>query len=220
MKDPAFLFYPGDWMGGTLLLNRSQKGCYIDLLVAQFNNGPLSLEEIKTLLGSDFGQWPKIEKKFTFMDGRYYNQRLDDEIHKRAKFTSSRRSNASSSSVAKATKEHMEDVNENKDSYELPNWLNIKAWEAWVNYKKERKQKLTPSTVKLQLKFLEKNLQDHTEIIKQSISNGWTGFFPIKKDTQRKPNIYQEKDDKVETNERMILLQKQGRDLANKMKLP
>lgn len=119
MKDPAFLFYPGDWMGGTLLLNRSQKGCYIDLLVAQFNNGPLTLEEIKTLLGSDFGQWPKIEKKFTFMDGRYYNKRLEEEVRKRSKFTSSRRSNASSSSVAQATKEHMEDENENinKDIY-------------------------------------------------------------------------------------------------------
>lgn len=115
MKDPAFLFYPGDWMGGTLLLNRPQKGCYIDLLVAQFNNGPLTLEEIKTLLGSDFGHWPKLEKKFTFMDGRYYNQRLETEKHKRSSFTSSRRANA------KHMPKHMEDVNEDRNVIETKN---------------------------------------------------------------------------------------------------
>lgn len=113
MKDPAFLFYPGDWTGGTLLLNRHQKGCYIDLLVAQYNNGPLLLEEIKTILGSDFGQWNYLSKKFASMDGRYYNVRLDEEMKKRSKFTSSRRNNASSKAYAIATDQHMEDRDEN-----------------------------------------------------------------------------------------------------------
>lgn len=106
MKDPALLWYFSDWTSGTMLLNMHQKGCYMTLLAAQFNNGPLTLEEIKSLLGSDFGQWPNIQKKFTFMDGRYYNQRLEDEKNKRSKYTSSRRKNLSS---------HMEDINENRN---------------------------------------------------------------------------------------------------------
>lgn len=109
MKDPAFLFYPGDWVGGTLLLNRAQKGAYMDLLIAQFNNGPLTLEEIKTMLGADFGLWNSLSKKFTFMDGRYYNERLEIEKNKRSNYTASRRSNA------KHMHKHMEDRNENRN---------------------------------------------------------------------------------------------------------
>src|SRR5688572_2070648 len=64
-KDPACLFYWGDWQGGTITFSRHLKGCYMDLLTAQFNNGPLSLDEIRTVLGSDFGQhWPTLQKKF------------------------------------------------------------------------------------------------------------------------------------------------------------
>lgn len=123
MKDPAFLFYPGDWVGGTLLLNRAQKGAYMDILIAQFNNGPLTLEEIKTLLGADFGHWNSLSKKFSFMDGRYTNERLEIEKNKRSAYTSSRRENA------KHMHKHMEDrdINENESINEIPEL--IKAFE-------------------------------------------------------------------------------------------
>lgn len=90
MKDPAILWYWDDWGGGTMLLTRHQKGCYMDLLNAQFNNGHLSLEEIKICLGADFGpQWPTLQKKFkTDEQGLYYNERMDIEIVKRGKYKS------------------------------------------------------------------------------------------------------------------------------------
>lgn len=85
MKDPAFLFYPNDWQGGTMTMSRHTKGCYLDLLVAQFNSGPLSLEEIKNVLGSDFGPaWPLLVKKFSVDPaGKYFNERLAAEKTKR-----------------------------------------------------------------------------------------------------------------------------------------
>lgn len=87
-KDPAFLFYPGDWQGGTVTMSRHLKGCYIDLLVAEFNSGPLSLEEIKTVLGTDFAAWGSLSKKFkTTDDGRFFNEKLESEKAKRATFT-------------------------------------------------------------------------------------------------------------------------------------
>lgn len=108
-KDPALLWYFNDWMGGTATLSRHLKGCYIDLLCVQFNSGPLSLDEIKTVLGSDFGlSWPTLQKKFEKTDnGLYYNQRLQSEKDKRINFTSSRRKNAMH------MHEHMENINEN-----------------------------------------------------------------------------------------------------------
>lgn len=87
-KDPAFLFYPGDWMGGTMIFTRHQKGCYIDLLIAQFNNGPLSLESIKTILGQDQATWTILSSKFKKDSaGNYFNERLAAEIEKRKKFS-------------------------------------------------------------------------------------------------------------------------------------
>ena len=83
-KDPATLWYWNDWNGGTMTLSRHLKGCYMDLLSAQFNSGPLSLEEIKTILGSDFGQsWPAIQKKFKQADGLFFNERMEAEKEKR-----------------------------------------------------------------------------------------------------------------------------------------
>lgn len=92
-KDPAVLWYWNDWGGGTRTLSRHLKGCYIDLLEAQFNSGHLSLEEIKTVLGADFGNaWPTLQKKFKKDEnGLFFNDRTEQEILKRKAFTESRR---------------------------------------------------------------------------------------------------------------------------------
>ena len=63
-KDPAFLFYPGDWLGGTMTFNREQKGAYMDLLMVQFNSGHMCLDDIKAVLGPDFDtMWERKLKK-------------------------------------------------------------------------------------------------------------------------------------------------------------
>ena len=93
-KDPAFLFYPGDWLTGTMILSRHHKGCYMDLLVAQFNNGPLSLEMIKTVLGQDQAAWTVLSGKFREdPQGNFFNERLAAEIEKRKGFIDSRKWN-------------------------------------------------------------------------------------------------------------------------------
>ena len=96
-KDPAFLFYPGDWLGGTLTFTRHQKGAYIDLLIAQFNQVALTIEDIKHILGNDFEViWEvKLRSKFEVeSDGKlYYNRKLRDEIIRRKMFCESRRNN-------------------------------------------------------------------------------------------------------------------------------
>jgi hypothetical protein len=83
-KDPAILWYWNDWNSGTTLMTRHLKGCYIDLLHAQFNHGRLSLEDIKICLGADFGSWPALQKKFKQDDnGLFFNERLECEKEKR-----------------------------------------------------------------------------------------------------------------------------------------
>lgn len=132
-KDPAFLFYPGDWQGGTSTFTRFIKGCYLDVLIAQFNSGHLSLEEIKTVLGSDFGQsWPTLQKKFKKDDdGLFFNEKLHTEIVRRKEYSKSRADNRKGkthvkdmSNISKTYVPHMETGNENKDEIlnEYENW--------------------------------------------------------------------------------------------------
>lgn len=96
-KDPAFLFYPGDWLGGTMTFSRHHKGAYMDLLMGQFNNGHMGLHMVEAILGQkDYSElWEKILKpKFKAdSDGNFYNQKLEDEILKRKKYTKSRQDN-------------------------------------------------------------------------------------------------------------------------------
>ncbi len=108
-KDPAMLWYWNDWYSGTVLMSRFLKGCYIDLLHAQFNNGPLSLDEVKAVLSGDFGQsWPTLVKKFSVNpDGLYFNERLELEKNKRKAFTESRRNNRSKKTYDATYDKHM-----------------------------------------------------------------------------------------------------------------
>jgi hypothetical protein len=87
-KDPAINWYFDNWTGGTFGMSRFHKGCYMDLLTAQFQGGHLSLEEIKTVLGNDFAVWGSLSKKFAVdKTGKYFNERLEHEILKRKNFS-------------------------------------------------------------------------------------------------------------------------------------
>lgn len=129
-KDPAFLFYPGDWLGGTQLFTRAHKGAYMDILMAQYANGHLPIDDIKALLGSDFDtMWEqRLKSKFKIDEnGLFYNEKLEKTMEDRKRFTASRIENLNGKKKEKNhTASHMEDhtdarmenvnesVNENK----------------------------------------------------------------------------------------------------------
>jgi len=124
MKDPAFLFYPGDWLGGTMGMTFEEKGAYITLLMLQFNRGHMT----EHMIGQTVGQlWVKVQDKFIKDEqGLYYNERLDEEIKKRKRFIESRFNNISGTNqYTKKTghikghmTSHMENENENENRIE------------------------------------------------------------------------------------------------------
>jgi hypothetical protein len=64
------------------------------------------------------------------------------------------------------------------------------AWQNWEKYRAERRQKLTPSSVKMQIKFLSSFSEETAiQIINQSIANGWQGLFELKQQTNGKRTL-------------------------------
>jgi uncharacterized protein YdaU (DUF1376 family) len=124
-KDPAFLFYPNDWLGGTMGMTFEEKGAYMELLMLQFNRGHMT----KDMIGRTVGQlWVNIQDKFVEdKDGCFYNVRLEEEKNKRKAFSESRRNNRKGVNQYTKKKEHksghmtshMENVNEDVNSNQI-----------------------------------------------------------------------------------------------------
>lgn len=116
-KDPAFLFYPADFMIGTALMNFEQRGKYISLLCYQNQLGHLRIDDLTSICGEDNMIFSKFKKD---KKGLYYNERLEEEMLKRSNYTTSRRNNAKGH--VKHMPEHMEDENRN----EIVNEVDVK----------------------------------------------------------------------------------------------
>lgn len=151
-KDPAFLFYPNDYLGGTMGMTFEMKGAYIDLLIFQFNNHQFTESEAKQVLSICFENvWQVLQHKFKQEGKFYFNERLREEINKRKAFSESRRINAlhekkpreKKISTSKAYAQHMGNENENrnkdnKSTFSTPSIQEITA------YCLERKNKIDP----------------------------------------------------------------------------
>lgn len=116
-KDPAFLFYPGDWIAGTMGMTLEEKGAYMELLMAQFNQGHMTTHMVGRMVGQ---LWVNIQHKFVQDgEGKWYNVRLESEQLKRKQFTDSRKNNLTGKNQHKKKRGHTtsrmenENVNEN-----------------------------------------------------------------------------------------------------------
>jgi len=113
-KDPAFLFYPGDFVAGTMHLDFECTGAYIKLLMLQFQKDRMTLHMIQQVLGHRFEHiWCQIKDKFVEDGGLFWNERLQLEKEKRANFCKSRRDNKNSKKQNQHMLSHMENENEN-----------------------------------------------------------------------------------------------------------
>lgn len=127
MKDPAFLFYSGDFMTGTMFFTDEQTGRYIKLLCAQHLTGHLEYDEMIIISKSyDIKLWEKFIKDD---NGLYYNPVLEAHINKRKAYTESRGNNRKgfkktketqlvtdkikTKNISKTYVNHMENENEN-----------------------------------------------------------------------------------------------------------
>ena len=91
MKDPAILFYTGDFLNGVVDLTMEERGQYITLLCLQHQKGHLSEKTIRLTVGSVSVD---VMSKFAIDEnGLYFNERMDRTIAERMQFIESRRVN-------------------------------------------------------------------------------------------------------------------------------
>lgn len=122
-KDPAVLFYTSDFISGTLTMSYEQKGKYIILLCLQHQKGHLTKKDMLNICGS----YDKdIFDKFIEIDGKFFNERMKNEIIRRKEYCQSRSDNRKGvkkqikkrSKISKTYDQHMETetITINKDN--------------------------------------------------------------------------------------------------------
>lgn len=107
-KDPAFLFYSKDFYEGTRMMLPSERACYIDLLIYQHQHGIIPLDLNRVLMycsGIDQATLEAtLEAKFKRTEKGYINERIKDEIEKRADYTSKQSTNGRVGQMMKSAK--------------------------------------------------------------------------------------------------------------------
>ena len=120
MKDPAFLFYSQDFFMGTYGMTDAQVGQYIRLLCLQHTKGHLSEDIMAGTMGGALDA--AIISKFKVDEnGLFYNERLEEEVSKRKRYSESRSKNRMSNTsesyvnhmnvICETHVEHMENEN-------------------------------------------------------------------------------------------------------------
>jgi len=163
--------------------------------------GRMSEETIRFLVGSVSDN---LKSKFLVDDnGMWYNQRLEIESDKRAKFTESRRNNGLSGGrpvknkpIAKPTNNlsvkhmdnHMEDENENEELFEVEKTELEKTFEAYIEMRKKIKKPATERAIELVKNKLEElskgNEAVKIQILNQSIVSCWQDIYELKNQQQ------------------------------------
>lgn len=99
-KNPAVLWYPSDYLVGTMGMTWEEKGRYVELLNLQHQKGHLDINRLMPDCP------PEVLVKFVQdEDGLYYNIRMEEEQIKRRKYSESRSANRKGKTVGKEEKE-------------------------------------------------------------------------------------------------------------------
>lgn len=191
-KDPAFLFYPESFLVGVMDMTDEEVGQYIKLMCRQHQKGHLPDAIIEKAHEA-------VREKFVQdAEGKWYNERLELEIQKRAKWTASRRKNLEGKKKEPEKKE--EKKPEKRES--VAGWIHdivpdelVAPFLEWAKMRVKIKKPITTKATVTRnynaLVQISKNPEKQKKIIEQSIDHCWQGFYELKAEEQ-KPKAYKE----------------------------
>ena len=196
-RDPAVLLYTSDFLTGITLLTDEQTGQYIKLLCHQHQIGHLPKNHMISVCGSYDS--PVISKFIQDNDGLYYNERMEEEIEKRASYCASRSHKGKAGRKKKSHENHTKNIrkshgnrieNENDNVVAVDKCELKKAFQMYEDMRIKIRKPFTVLGRDLAIKHLMKyantnnchcNREEMIEILERSISNGWQGLFPLDK---------------------------------------
>lgn len=122
-KDPAFVFYSSDFLTGVSNLTMEERGQYITLLCLQHQLGHLSKKTINLNIGQVSDD---VLSKFEIDENNnYFNERLEYEINKRAKFIEHQKENGSKGGRPKKPKQNPNETQTKPKKKPLENEIEI-----------------------------------------------------------------------------------------------
>lgn len=216
-KDPAFLFYYDRFLSGTFTMSNEQVGMYIRLLCIQANKGHVSKNDMFNICktydldiankfvscGQDIFKNEVLEQ---IMKDRaaYTESRRTNRLGKKPTYDKHMKNISTTYDnhmvIVDVNKNVNKDVDENENlktqKIEIENPFGLagkRIWEAWKAYKKDEHKKTYKSakTEQTALNSLYEmsggNVEIAGQIIQQSITNQWQGFFELKKQNNVKP---------------------------------
>lgn len=191
-KDPAFLFYPESFLVGVMDMTDEEVGQYIKLMCRQHQKGHIPTAIIQRASEA-------VQEKFVQDDeGKWYNERLEKEIVKRAKFTESRRRNLESK---KEKKEEKPQPKKTEKKSSVAGWIKevvpeelVVPFLEWASMRAQIKKPITTKATVTRnynaLLKLSKNTEKQKRIIEQSVDRCWQSFYELKEEV--KPNYMKE----------------------------
>ena len=172
MKDPAFLFYPGDYLRDTQCLSEKSQVAYDRIMCEHMRNICISQQQIN-FFTKRLTDEEKTELMFllTEVDGGFQITWVADSILKRRSYSDSRRKNRTSKhkDISSTYDPHMEIENEIEN--EDINGVEEKR----VTEKKETKKRFIPPTFEEVLSYCNErgNNVDPQKWIDHYTSKGW-----------------------------------------------
>lgn len=205
----ALPLFTDAYMADTRHLTTLQHGMYLLLLMTAWRMPDCALLDddvfLARLVGTEKHIWLKHKSTITAFwhlnhEGKWVQSRLLDErqfVHRMR----TKNSNAGKVSALKRKNRHSTSVqpdfnktstpspspllkkekNTKKEIFDLPEWIPLQDWDDWIE---QRKTKPTDRAKKLAITKLDKlrvEGNDPSEVLQQSILNGYSGVFPVKK---------------------------------------
>lgn len=224
IKSPAFQFYPADYLASqrVQMMTLEEEGAYIRLLCYCWLHGSIPDDDaqIARLISKGASTTLATTVKAMFnqhtTDGKLIHDRLDHERSKQSEW--SRKSSEGGKKSAELRKggsrvvqppyQPKGNITSTSTSSNISNKLDIsvvlpfdselfkQAWVDFSEHRKSKRAKMTKKAVALILKDLPKNEADAIASLEQSIKHGWTGVFPVKKESfaTQKPSTHLEQD--------------------------
>lgn len=193
-QDPAFLFYPGDYLRDTQCLSENVQVAYDRIMCEHMRNICISQSQLKFFTKKlNESEIEELKNVLTEENGNYMIKWVAESINKRRDYSDSRRKNRAKKTkedmcnISKTYDEHMEneienvnkDINTNKIIYPFDSDTFKEKWKLWNAYRKEKGcQYKTETSEQMALKKLsEFDEQFAIELIETSISNQWQGLI-------------------------------------------